>query len=267
LIAATAARVQITPHPARIIFRAHGLAKVLKKSAMWGLTLQFWQSVVLWANVVALAGGVLTGAALFVSAWVSSNIADVVQQDADRRITEAQTRGDEARADAAKANQRASEAAERAASLEKETALANERAAELKLALEKEIAARQPRLINPQQRVQLVAALTKIIPKGQITVTWKLFDEEAERFGKQILEALNESGFDAKEIRGPFGFGISGQWILVRDLKKYQAGPSWVGDVQTAFNTIVGMNFDGQQMESTLQPEYGEVSIAVGAKP
>src|SRR5580704_281646 len=95
---------------------------------MWGLTLQFWQTVVLWANVVALAGGILTGAALFVSAWVSSNIADVVQQDADKRITEARTRGDEARADAAKANQRASEAAERAASLEKE-------AAELRLAL------------------------------------------------------------------------------------------------------------------------------------
>jgi hypothetical protein len=75
---------------------------------MWGLSLQFWQSVVLWANIVALAGGVLTGAALFVSAWVSSNIADVVQQDADQRISEARTRGDEARADAASANQRAS---------------------------------------------------------------------------------------------------------------------------------------------------------------
>jgi hypothetical protein len=68
----------------------------------------------LWANVVALACGVLTGAALFVPAWVSSNIAGVVQQNADQRILEARTRGDEARADAAKANQRASEAAERA---------------------------------------------------------------------------------------------------------------------------------------------------------
>jgi hypothetical protein len=159
---------------------------------MWGLTLQFWQSVVVWANVVALVGGVLTGAALFVSAWVSSNIADVVQQDADRRIAEARTSGDEARADAAKANQRASEAAERAASLEKETAQANERAAELKLALEKEIAARQPRQIEKQRLPALREALTKIPNKGEITITWKLFDEEAERFGKQLLEVIRE---------------------------------------------------------------------------
>ena len=87
---------------------------------MWGLTLQFWQDVVLWANIVALAGGVLTGAALFVSAWVSSNIADVVQQDADRRITEARTKGDEAREGAAKANERAAKTEERAAELERQ---------------------------------------------------------------------------------------------------------------------------------------------------
>jgi hypothetical protein len=85
---------------------------------MWGLSVQFWQSVVLWANIVALLGAVLTGAALYVSAKVSSNIADVIQEDADKRITEARTRGDEARAEAAKANQRAQEAAERAAEAE-----------------------------------------------------------------------------------------------------------------------------------------------------
>jgi len=76
-------------------------------------------------------------------------------------------------------------------------------AAKMRADLEKEIAARQARLINPQQRVRLVAALTKITPKGELTVTWKLFDEEAERFGKQILEALNEAGFNAKRYAGP----------------------------------------------------------------
>jgi hypothetical protein len=83
----------------------------------------------------------------------------------------------------------------------------------------------------------------------------------------QILEALKESGFDAKEMRGPFGFGIPGLWILVRDLKKYQTERSWVSDVQAALNSTVGVNFEGQQMEPTMKPEYGEVSIAVGAKP
>jgi hypothetical protein len=82
---------------------------------MWGLSVQFWQSVVSWANIVALVGGVLAVPALFVSAWVSSNIGDVIQQAADKRITGARARGDEARAEAAKANQRASEAAERTA--------------------------------------------------------------------------------------------------------------------------------------------------------
>jgi hypothetical protein len=235
---------------------------------MWGLTLQFWQSVVVWANVVALVGGVLTGAALFVSAWVSSNIADVVQQDADRRIAEARTSGDEARADAAKANQRASEAAERAASLEKETAQANERAAELKLALEKEIAARQPRQIEKQRLPALREALTKIPNKGEITITWKLFDEEAERFGKQLLEVIRESGFNAKEARGPFGLGIPGQWILVRDLKKYETAPSWVGELQAALNNTSRFYFNGQQMDPAMKPEiFGDISIAVGAKP
>lgn len=126
----------------------------------------------------------------------------------------------------------------------------------------------QPRLITPQQYLRLVAALSKITPKGQLTVTWKLFDEEAEQFGKQILKALNEAGFDAKEVRGPFGFGISGQWIMVRDLKKYQNTRSWIGSIQAALdNNNSGVNFDGQQMDSTWKPEMGEVCIAIGAKP
>jgi len=61
-----------------------------------------------------------------------------------------------------------------------------------------------------------------------------LFDEEAERFGKQLLEVLKDSGFNSKEARGPFGFGIPGEWILVRDLRKYQTGPSLVGELQEA---------------------------------
>jgi hypothetical protein len=103
---------------------------------MWGLSVQFWQSVVSWANIVALVGGVLAVPALFVSAWVSKNIADVVQQDADRRITEARTRGDEARADAAKANERASAAAERAAEAEARAAELQLKALELQKQLE-----------------------------------------------------------------------------------------------------------------------------------
>jgi hypothetical protein len=87
---------------------------------MWGLSIQFWQSVVFGANIVALVAGVAAGAALFVSALVSSKIADIVQEDADRRITDAQTRGDEAREGAAKANERAAELQLKAAELQKQ---------------------------------------------------------------------------------------------------------------------------------------------------
>jgi hypothetical protein len=101
---------------------------------MWGLSLQFWQSTIWWANIVALIGALITGGALFVSAVLSSNVGDVLQKDADTRITEARTRGDEARAEAAKAT-------ERAAALEKEAA-----EAQLQLALlQKQVG---PRLIN-----------------------------------------------------------------------------------------------------------------------
>jgi hypothetical protein len=92
---------------------------------MWGLSIKFWQSVVLWANIAALVAAVVTGAALFVSAWVSSSIADIIQEDADRRITEARTKGDEAEARAAEATQRAAEARERTAIAEER--LLNER--------------------------------------------------------------------------------------------------------------------------------------------
>ena len=147
-----------------------------------------------------------------------------------------------------------------------EAAKANERAAELKLALKKEIAAREPRQIKPEQRTKLVAALATI-PKNEVTVSWKLFDEEAERFGKQLLGTLRDSGFDAKEVRGGFSFGSAGQWVAVRDLKKFQTGPSWVGDLQTALNQSLGIVFDGQQMDASFKDEFGEVAIIVGAKP
>jgi multidrug efflux pump subunit AcrA (membrane-fusion protein) len=151
---------------------------------MWGLTLQFWQSVVLWANIVALAGGILTGAALFVSAWVSSNIADVVQQDADQRILEARTRGDEARADAAKANQHASEAAERAAEAEQRAAEANLELARIKA----------PRTLRPDQQEHVIAML-KPFAGTQFDVGRVQGDAEAAEFMTVIEAVLQAAGW------------------------------------------------------------------------
>jgi hypothetical protein len=128
---------------------------------MWGLSIQFWQSVVLWANIAALAAGVVTGAALFVSAWVSSSIADIIQEDADRRITEARTRGDEAREGAAKANERAVEAEARAAEATQRAAEARERTAitEERLLNERRLTARERWRL---ERVELAVRLAQI---------------------------------------------------------------------------------------------------------
>jgi hypothetical protein len=50
---------------------------------MWGLSIEFWQTIVSWANIVALVCGVVTVAALFISGWVSFNVGDIIQRDAE----------------------------------------------------------------------------------------------------------------------------------------------------------------------------------------
>jgi hypothetical protein len=121
------------------------------------------------------------------------------------------------------------------------------------LALEREIAARQPRHISPQQHANLVAALVKISDKSEIAITAKLFDEEAVGFAKELLSSFKEAGFEAKDVRGPMGFGVSGQWILVRDLKLYQTTPSWVGEVQAILKGALGLEFDGREMDASFK--------------
>jgi hypothetical protein len=145
-------------------------------------------------------------------------------------------------------------------------AKANERAAELKLALEREIAARQPRTINPVQHTQIVKFLQTVAPKGAVIVVWKLFDEEAEQFGKQVIAVLKDGGFDASEGHGPMTFGVRGAWIVVRDIQPLKTAPSAVGAIQSAFRDILHIEFDGVQRKAPF-PDLGEVVIAIGAKP
>ena len=147
---------------------------------IWGLSVQFCQNLVLSANVFALVCGTLTGAALYVSAKLSSNIADVIQQNADKQIGEAQTRGDEARAEAAKAN-------ERTAGLEKE-------AAELRLALEREQATHLPRTIKPDQREKISESLRQFSGQEFIIVSY-VYDPDAVTTNKLIATMLIEAGW------------------------------------------------------------------------
>ncbi len=233
-------------------------------------TLEGWSRTVdNWVLICA------AGVAIFLAAEVVFSVIHWRTENKLRplRVTQSQLHEDELvklNNDTVRLSAEAEAAKSEIATANAEAAKANERSAELKLALEKEIAARQPRHVNQQKLPQLIANLAKITNKGAITVTWKLFDEEAERFGKEILSALKEGGFDAKEARGPLGFGIAGQWVMVRDLRKYQAHPSWVGEVQAVLNDALGLNFDGQEMDPVMAAKselYGDISIAVGAKP
>jgi hypothetical protein len=217
----------------------------------------WWSNAFFWAGIAAL---LFLGVSEVISHRYGERKDELVAQQqaaADRRHEQ----------EMAGVQLETAQANERAANLEKETAVANARSAELKLALEREIAARQPRRISPEQHARLVSVLAQITNKGELSIAAKLFDEEAQAYEKQIFEALKEAGFNAQEIRGPFGFGVPGQWIVVRDLKKLQSEPSWVGAVQAALTDSLGLEFDGRQMDSTFKPEFGEVLIAIGAKP
>lgn len=148
----------------------------------------------------------------------------------------------------------------------RDTAQANQRAAELNLALQREIAARQPRTINADDRAKIIARLaTDTAPKGQVVVIWKLFDEEAIQFGRQIISLLRDSGFDAVEGHGPMTFETPGQWIVVRDLATLQAAPNAIGAMQAAFRDVLHLDFNGVQRKDPF-PDLGEVVIAIGAK-
>jgi hypothetical protein len=173
-----------------------------------------------WLELIKRIGGfmVIAGVAIEVGGeWISGPFHKIVE---DARQLELSTLNNEAarlsseaataRGDIAKANAETAKANEVAAK-------ANERAAELKLALEKEVAARQPRRITDAQRAKIVEILKPVAEKGPVSVSWKLFDEEAVQFGQDVLAALQAAGFDAKEERGPMSFGVPGQWVIVPD--------------------------------------------------
>jgi chromosome segregation ATPase len=180
---------------------------------MWGLSIQFWQSVVLWANIAALVAGVVTGASLFVSAFVSSNITDIIQADADSRITEARARGEEARAEAAKANERANAAAERTASLEKEVAEADVRAAEAnKKAAEAQLELsrfREPRLLTPEQQAFITEKL-KPFPNTQFDTGLSPNDGEQADFLWLLEPDITAAGWVHVPWVGPGGVVTQG---------------------------------------------------------
>ncbi|MFZ1964848.1 MAG: hypothetical protein WAU78_15520 [Roseiarcus sp.] len=237
--------------------------------------------VAFWLVVVGIVFEAVCTIFLFV---FDEGISSAQQSRIEKQQSEiliATDRATDAGFDAAVATNSAAEANERAAKLEKDAAnanaetakatesaaKANERAAELQLALEREIAARQPRHITAEQRTAILDFLRDKEPKGEVFVAWKLFDEEAGQFGRQILAVLKDSGYDAKEPpngQGAVSFGLPGQWIMFKD-PDFATKPSYAGSIQAAFKQVLNILFDGTAWKS----DFPDVSvlIIVGAKP
>ncbi|MGA8611847.1 MAG: hypothetical protein WB760_09055 [Xanthobacteraceae bacterium] len=166
--------------------------------------------------------------------------------------------------DTAQANERAAGLEKEAAQATESAAKANERAAELQLSLEREIAARQPRMITPAQK-QAIIDLSRTQPKGPVTVVWKMFDEEAQRFAKQLIDALAAAGYDAKEGPGAMSFGVPGQWIIVRN-PDWLSQPSYAGSIQVTLRSALGIEFNATLRQDPV-PDIADVLLVVGSHP
>jgi hypothetical protein len=85
-----------------------------------------------------------------------------------------------------------------------DAANANREAAQLRLALEHEIATRQPRKITQEQRELLISLLTPVpIKKDLVLFNPLMTDGEALAFSEQIADVLKASGFPVADV--PFG--------------------------------------------------------------
>src|SRR5713226_4940522 len=166
------------------------------------VTMLAWIDRARTASALLVALGV---AGEFVGDWIAAPIRKRVDTAKDTEIARFNKQAGDALAQAGAAN-------ERAAGFEA-------KAAQLQLDLEKERAARLPRSISKQNQDKIIACL-QAGPKGPITVIPKTFDEEAEAYARQITEVLQQAQFEIRPHAGPrpFGFGISGAFIVVRDM-------------------------------------------------
>jgi hypothetical protein len=203
-------------------------------------------------NVILFVGAL----AVAVGTYGSIKMGAVRERFSDERIAANEAEAKRAIAESDKANAALEVAKGDIAKANAEAARANERSAELKLALEREVAARQPRTISKEQHDGIVRYLGNASPKGEVIVLWKIFDEEAEKFGKQVLDVLNDAGFAAKEGHGPLSFGEKGAWIVVRDIEHFNKTPTAVGAVQGAFRDILHIEFNGVQRKDPF-PDLG----------
>src|SRR6266480_2451658 len=168
-------------------------AEAAKNHHMWGFSLEFWNSVIVWTIAIAAVAGAISVAAGFVAGIVGYRLSDVTQKATEAQVAEAN-----ARAEAAKL----------------QSAEANARAAEAKLALEKYKA---PRSIDATALADIKDALQKYAGQEyQITTFWDL--KEPLAFSEQLHQALQQAGckFNPHGTGGSFLLGgMSGVQVWV----------------------------------------------------
>jgi hypothetical protein len=148
---------------------------------MWKFTDPFWGVVFKFSTISAFIAGGIGISSAFISAWVGYQITDSVQRDATVKIAEAQARGDEAKAEAGRANERAEE-------LSKEN-----------LDLRQRIA---PRRITREQHDVIVNALRNAPATFDIEV---MGDGESGAFASDIFKTLTDAGWTAGQKSFPLG--------------------------------------------------------------
>jgi len=218
---------------------------------------------VIWLFVGAIATAVLT-----VLVWRSNNATHAAVR------AEANSRTEEARADAAKANERA-QALENANLLLREKVATLETASSIhgtELSRQKELTAKaekdlldlkertQPRRISQAQHDRITAMLSHS-PKGQVQILYISGDREGFDFSNDIAKTLNDAGWISEVSGATFGpTAPTGVNLIVRDVRN---APPFAAAMQQAF-FAVGIPLAGTENERFTE---GEVRLIVGHRP
>jgi hypothetical protein len=209
---------------------------------MWGLSIPFWEAVFKAATIAALILGGFGITAAFISAWVGYELTDVVQKDADKRISEANANAAEAGAEAAKAHAEIANANAQIEEARAAIAEANARAAEANRKAEEERASRlklelrlAPRSIAGQPMAELVNLFKQLGTQRVDVIAYaEGASPDTAPFATALLVAFEQAGWDA----GPGLLRTMGGAGVITGVVVYTAEAS-PPEVEKAANAIV----------------------------
>ena len=162
---------------------------------MWGYSLQFWQTVVKFALVIAACAGALSVAAGVLAGFLGYRVTEVARAATDRRIADAQASVGEATADAARANAEATKASDDAVKLQARAKSLEEEVATSRLESERLRAQLASRLLSNAQQEKLVSVLRE---RGDrvvdISVRVQSSDPDTAHYAADLAAVLTAAG-------------------------------------------------------------------------